>query len=212
MNGSTNLPTILPLYVPIALFGGAFEIKRERPLSEREFREFCANNPEMRVEQDKNGYLIVMLPVDFNGGVREMHAVGLIYAWWMQYKKGTAFSPTTGFKLPDGATRSADAAWASAEKVAALSRSERSTFAQLVPDFVIEVRSNSDRLGKLRRKMGDTWIKNGVRLAWLIDPIKENAYIHRADGTVETLEGLDHILSGEDVCPGLLFDLATMRV
>jgi len=73
--------------------------------------------------------------------------------WWIAHKKGQIFSPTTGFKLSDSSIRSADGAWASDEKIAALSPANRQKFAPLVPDFVIEVRSSSDRVGKLKKKM-----------------------------------------------------------
>lgn len=46
----------------------------------------------------------------------------------------------------------------------------------VVPDF-IELRSKTDALKKLKRKMKDTWTENGVQLAWLIDPYEEKAYV-----------------------------------
>lgn len=85
-------------------------------------------------------------------------------------------------------------------------------FARLAPDFVIEVRSETDRIGKLKKKMTDTWIANGVRLAWLIDPLQEKAYVYRENGSFETFDEFDHVLSGENVCPGLTFDLSKMRL
>jgi Uma2 family endonuclease len=113
--------------------------------------------------------------------------------------------------LPDGSVRSSDGAWANSDKVNALSPEERKKFASLVPDFVIEIRSSSDRLSKLKSKMKDTWIKNGVRLAWLIDPIARKAYIYRADGSEEVIPNFNHVLSGEDVCPGFQLDLKTLN-
>jgi len=60
--------------------------------------------------------------------------------------------------------------------------------------------------------MTDVWIKNGVRLAWLIDPKKETTFIYRADGSKEELHGFDRTLSGEDVCTGLELDLRRLRI
>ena len=51
-----------------------------------------------------------------------------------------------------------------------LNNPERKTFPPLVPEFIIEVRSQSDSLPRLQRKMKDIWIVNGVLLAWFIDP------------------------------------------
>lgn len=187
--------------------GGSLELKYPRRLTEAEFYAFCAENRDLRVEQDKNGNLLVMPPVDHDGGVAESTVHGYLFAWWLTHEQGLTYSPTTGFQLPDGSTRSADGAWASDEQVAALTPQQRKKFAPLVPDFVIEVRSQSDRISKLKKKMTDTWMDNGVRLAWLIDPKMKRAYVYRADLPVEEVIGFDHSLSGEDVCPGFTLDL-----
>ncbi len=189
------------------LSGTSAEIWLGRRLTEDDLVEFCAENPDLRVELDKNGKLIIMPPIDIDGGINEGKAFGYLFAWWLTHEKGAAFSPTTGFKLPDGAVRSADAAWASPEKIEALSPKERKKFAPLVPDFVIEIRSKTDRLSKLKKKMADTWIANGVRLAWLIDPKMKTAYVYRSDQSVEEFSGFDRSLSGENVCPGFELDL-----
>lgn len=186
---------------------GPMELKFSRRLSEQEFLAFSAENKHLRIEQDKNGTLLIMPPLDFDGGIREGRAYGYLFAWWLTHQQGVVCSPNAGFKLPDTSTRAADASWISAEKVAELSPDERKKFARIVPDFVIEVRSTSDRLAKLKKKMTDTWIKNGVRLAWLIDPIDQKAYVYRLNGSTETLSGLHHVLNGEEVCPGLEMDL-----
>jgi Uma2 family endonuclease len=184
-----------------------FELKPFRRMTEEEFVEFCTENPEMRIEQDKNGKLIIMPPVDFDSGLYEEEVIGQLYNWRSQNSLGRSFSPTTGFKLPDGSTRFADGAWASAEKVDTLTPKQRKKFAPFAPDFVIEVRSSSDRIGKLKKKMTDVWLANGVRLAWLIDPIAKKSYIYRPGQPVEELAGFDRSLSGEDVCPGFELDL-----
>ena len=124
--------------------------------------------------------------------------------------KGRAFSPSTGFTLPDGSTRSPDASWVSNDQLARLSPPERKSFAPVVPEFVVEVRSDSDDLIRLRRKMSETWIGNGVQLAWLIDPIEQKAYTYRSDGSVEVIPDFEHILSGEGILPGFEFDLGLL--
>ena len=189
------------------MHGGSLVIRYPRRLTEAEFQAFCSENRELRIEQDKNGNLLVMPPVDTDGGLYEDEVHGQLYVWRTQSGTGYSFSPTTGFKLPDGSTRSADGAWATAEKVKALTPQQRKKFAPLVPDFVIEIRSASDRLGKLKKKMTETWLANGVRLAWLIDPKAKKTYIYRPGRPVEVLQGFDRSLSGEEVCPGFELDL-----
>lgn len=181
-------------------------------MTEDEFVEFCAENPEMRIEQDKNGKLIIMPPADHDSGANEGFAYGYLFSWWLTHPNGLTYSPTTGFKLPDGSTRSADGAWASTEKIGSLTPEQRKKFAPFAPDFVIEVRSSSDRIGKLKKKMTDTWLANGVRLAWLIDPKTKKSYIYRPGEPVEELVGFDRSLSGEEVCPGFELDLRKLLV
>ncbi len=201
-----------PFILPKSLRGLNFEFKPERRMTEAEFIEFCAENGHLRVEQDKTGKLIIMPPVDFDGGAREGAAFAYLSNWWLSYQKGRLFSATTGFRLPDGSIRASDGSWISDERIAQVVPGDRKKFARVVPDFVIAVRSNSDRLPALKRKMTDTWIVNGVRLAWLIDPVQERAFVYREDATSEEFVGFDHLLSGEEVCPGLVFDLSKMRL
>ena len=202
----------LPILNSPGFPGGSLEIRHARRLTEAEFDQFCTDNPDLRIEQDKNGTLIIMPPLDTDSGLYEDEVHGMLYAWRTQHSAGRSFSPSVGFRLPDGSLRSADSAWVSEEKLAALPKSERKKFAHLVPDFVIKVRSETDRLNRLKRKMTDAWIKNGVRLAWLLDPKTETVYIYRADGSSEELKGFDRVLTGEDVCVGLEMDLRRLRL
>lgn len=181
-------------------------------MSEAAFEQFCAQNRELRIEREANGKVTIMAPVHFDSGFFEGEVFGELRDF---VKKsgigGRALSPSTGFKLPDGATKSPDASWISAEKLANLPAEERKKFAAVVPDFVIEIRSDSDKLKKLKRKMEQTWIGNGVRLAWLIDPVKQKAYIYRQDGTVDVVPNFEGKLNGEEVLPGFELDLGILK-
>ena len=180
-------------------------------MSDEEFFQFCSINPELLIEQDKQGKLIIMTPVGYDSGLYEDEVSGELRNWRKANKKGHTLSSATGFKLPDGSTRSPDSAWVSDEKKASLTKAQRKKFAPVVPDFVIEIRSSTDRLSRLKKKMKNVWMKNGVRLAWLIDPLKEKAYIYRQGQPEETINGFDHILLGEDVCEGFEFDLNELK-
>jgi Uma2 family endonuclease len=200
------------LVIQTRSLGGYAELKYARKMTEAEFYRFCADNPELRIEQDKNGKLIIMPPVELDGSARENAVTTTLYNWWERHNKGLTLSPSAGFKLPDNSTRSSDGAWVSEARLSVVPSEERKKFARVVPDFVVEVRSESDRIGRLKRKMTDVWIKNGVLLAWLIDPKKEITYIYRADGSKEELKGFDRMLSGEAVCAGLELDLRRLRI
>lgn len=186
----------------------------DRALSIKEFAALSARYPDLRMEREKTGKITIMSPVKFGSGNRESIANFFLVRWWYQDKIGETFSASTGIALPDGAVKSPDCGWISPERLASVSREEREeAFLRAVPDFIIEVRSQTDRLAKLKKKMKNTWIKNGVRLAWLIDPYEEKAYIYRAGGEVETITGFEgKKLTGEDVMPGMELPLEELRI
>ena len=121
---------------------------------------------------------------------------------------GLVFDSTAGFTLPNGAIRSPDASWILKERWAELSEEEKHKFARIVPDFVVELRSPSDRLRDVLAKMQE-YMDNGVRLGWLIDPLDpgRRVYVYRPGVPVEELERPES-LSGEPELPGFTLDMA----
>ncbi|WP_373063116.1 Uma2 family endonuclease [Gemmatimonas sp.] len=79
-------------------------------------------------------------------------------------------------------------------------------FAEFAPDLAVEVLSPADRAGEMLAKVGD-WITAGTLLVWLVDPSRREARVYRADGSESTLVA-PAVLSGENVLPGLLIELA----
>ncbi|MDX2133807.1 MAG: Uma2 family endonuclease [Saprospiraceae bacterium] len=180
-----------------------WEVQDTRPpFTDAEFFDFCAQNPNLHIEQDALGNIIIMPPVSLNSGMFESEMQIELGTWNRKTRKGKTFSPSTLFILPNGEKRMPDAAWIALEKINALPEAEREHFAHIVPDFVAEIRSPSDSLTGLQTKMRDSWIANGVRLAWLIDPEAGCAWVYRADGSTDMVEGFDQVLSGEDVLEG----------
>ena len=204
-------PTTLPTFHVNLPIESSVEIIASRKITDAEFEIFCQENPELRAELEPDGTLLVMPPAHFDSGHFELTIASELYRFSQKQKNGLAFGPTTGFKLPDGSTRAADAAWVSNEQVERLSPKERKSFARVVPEFVVELRSDTDRLARVKDKMSNTWIANGVRLAWLIDPIEQKAYIYRADGSIQVVTDFTAKLSGEDVLPGFEFDLSLLK-
>jgi Uma2 family endonuclease len=188
------------------------QLRFARRLSLQEFAEFCARHPELHVEREPDGQINVMSPVHLLSGRFESIVNFYLSLYLRENRLGEAYSASTGFTLPDGSVRSADAAFVSNQQLERLSLAEQRSFAKVVPEFVIEIRSDTDRIGQLQTKMKDTWIGNGVRLAWLIDPKNEVTYINRIDGSEQVVAGFDKQLSGEDVLPGFVFDLKVLNV
>ncbi len=98
----------------------------------------------------------------------------------------------------------------SIDKWNSLSDDQKERFAYITPDFIIELMSPSDRLKILKKKMVK-WIENGVKLGWLIDPLSQQTFIYRADGTIDKIISFDKKLSGEDVLPGFELDLSILK-
>src|SRR6202789_655623 len=125
-------------------------IRLERPMTDEELMRFCAANEMVRVERDVNGELIVMSPSGSEGGGIETDVATELNIWARQDGRGKVFGSNAGFTLPDGSVRAADAHWVSWPRWNALSDAERKRFAPICPEFVIEVRSESDRLAELQ--------------------------------------------------------------
>lgn len=185
------------------------DIPQSRSWSDDELFEFCAANKELRIERDEQGYIIVMSP---SGGFSS-HFIFVILLelgnWNRKSPKGMIFESSGGFLLADGSMRAPDVSFVMQEKWDSLSKKEKSQFPPICPEFVVEVRSESDRLSVLQRKM-QAWIQNGSQLAWLIDPLEEKAHIYRPESEVELVHGFDSKLSGEEVLPNFEFDLALL--
>ena len=151
------------------------------------------------------GELIIMPPTGGETGKRNSDINLDLALWNRQNKLGIVFDSSTGFILPNGAKRSPDAAWIPTDKWDALTSEQKQKFLPLCPDFVIELRSPTDKLKTLQDKMQE-YIENGTRLGWLINPQDKQVEIYRQDREVEVLNS-PNSLSGENVLPGFILNL-----
>lgn len=185
----------------------SFDLQFREDLTSEEFWELCSRNPELVVEREADGKISVMTPVSFLTGKKENRLNAYLTIWAIDNGMGETGSSSTGFTLPNGAVKSPDASWVSDERMEGATLVELARFPPLVPDFVAEIRSKSDDLKPLQKKMSEDWMEQGVRLGWLIDPKAEKVHIYREDGSIEIVKSFDGVLSGEDVMPGFTFDL-----
>jgi Uma2 family endonuclease len=171
-----------------------------------QFEQLAWANSELRLERNANGVLIVSPPTGWETGKRNFSLIGQLYLWCENSNQGgEAFESSAGFILPNGANRSPDVSWVSSIRWNALTAAEKGTFPQICPDFVVELRSDSDNLAPLQAKMRE-YLENGALLGWLIDPKKCRVEIYRAGQDVEILENPLE-LSGEGVLPGFVMKL-----
>ena len=189
--GRAELPAGLPLLV---------SFPKVLQLSEDELVEFCQLNRDLRIELTAEGRLSIMPPTGFDTGDQNAEISHQLRGWAKRDASGRSVDSSGGYRLANGAVRSPDASWVRDDRLATLPPEARKRFLPLCPDFVVELRSPSDRLATVQAKM-DEYMENGARLGWLIDPSDRTVYVYRPGGAVERLRAPASV-SGEDVLPG----------
>jgi Uma2 family endonuclease len=169
-------------------------------LTDEQFYQLCISNPELNIERNAAGGLILMPPVGGDSGNREMGLGGELYLWNKQTNLGKVFSSSTVFKLPGGGDRSPDAAWVELSRWQALTPEQRQKFPPIAPDFVIELRSRTNSLETLQAKMQE-YMDSGVLLGWLFNPQDQQVEIYQ-QGQQKEVRSLPTRLTGEIVLPG----------
>jgi len=174
-------------------------------LTDKQFEQLAAINRNLQIELTAKGELVIMPPTGGETGNRNFELDGQLWWWNRQHRLGKAFDSSTGFRLPNGATRSPDVAWITIERWQALTPTQQQKFLPLCPDFAIELVSATDDVEDARQKMQE-YIDNGLRLGWLINPKNRTVEIYRQNQVVEVLQA-PQTLSGEGVLPGFSLDL-----
>jgi Uma2 family endonuclease len=181
-------------------------------LSHDQFWELSLTNRDVRLELTAQGKLIVMPPTGWESGKRNMKLSSRLNVWSEIDGTGVAFDSSTGFRLPNGAVRSPDAAWVKQERLDALNP-DPEKFLPLAPDFAVELRSASDSAKDIRDKMKE-YMENGVRLGWFLNAKDKEVEVYRQERDIEVLrwQSLSERdspvrLSGEDVLPGFVLEL-----
>ena len=176
-----------------------------RKMGRKQLERFCAQNSKLRIEQTAKGELIIMPPTFSDSGWQNAKLT-TAFMNWAEEHGGKVGDSNTGFTMPKGGMRAPDVSWLSQERYEQLPRRERKRFARICPDFVLELRSETDRLRTLHQKMAE-YIDNGARLGWLIDPLEKQMFVYRPDAPVEHLLN-PATLSGDPVLAGFTLDLA----
>jgi Uma2 family endonuclease len=174
-------------------------------LTDEQFFQLCQINELIRFERNADGTLVLMPLVGGTTSIRNASLTAQLGMWNRDDKLGIGFDSSTGFTLPNGAVRSPDASWLKCERWDALTQEQKERFAPVCPDFVVELRSDTDCLKRLQEKMRE-YRTNGARLGWLIDLGTRKVEIYRPNQEVEVLES-PATLSGETVLPGFVLNL-----
>lgn len=176
--------------------------------SDEELLSLCLANPDLSIERDENGQIFINMSPTFALTSSNNSELNTEVSLWNRKKRaGKVFDSNSAFVLPDTSMRGPDVAWVRKERWEELSFEEKKSFPKLVPDFIVELLSDSDRLEEIKDKM-KKWVKNGVRLAWLVNAKKELTYVYRFNSKIVDEVLFIETLSGEDVLPGFKVVLA----
>jgi Uma2 family endonuclease len=174
-------------------------------LTDDQLFELCQLNRDWRIEYTAQGELIVMPPTGGETGSQNAEITFQVQSWTRGNQTGVAFDSSTGFKLPNGATRSPDAAWVRRSRLAGLTREQKQKFLPLCPDFAIELRSPTDNLRAVLDKMQE-YLDNGAQLGWLLDPLTRRVHVYLPQRSPEILEAPSTV-SADPLLPGFVLDL-----
>ena len=189
--------------LPLAEFGQSLD----NPGLDWWLEGFAGRNREQGdYEITARGELKIMPPTGFPFDLYEAEATAEVV---MQARRhgGLVGGPTSLFILPDGARRGPDAWWMSAERWRAASEeARRPPFTAVVPDFVVEIVSPSNRGPELADKVR-RYLEGGARLIWVIDARRRRRVtIYRPGMAPEVLDDPE-LLDEEDVMPGFVFEV-----
>ncbi len=175
-------------------------------MTSEQFYEFCLANRDLRIERSATGEVIIMPPAFSDTGNRNVKVAVQLGNWAEKDGTGETFDSSAGFTLPNGATRSPDASWIRSERWNALTDDQKSSFAPICPDFVMELRSSSDRLSTLQNKMQE-YIDNGALLGLLIDRKARTVHLYRPQQTPQILENPTEVSANPEL-PGFTLNMS----
>jgi Uma2 family endonuclease len=177
-----------------------------RHITHEEFELLCQDNPDLRLELTADGELVAMSPAGYESSEKNGDLVADLIIWNRKTQQGRVFDSSGGFTLPNGAVKSPDVTWIEKSKLADVPAGVK--FPLVIPDFVVELRSQSDSLKTLQAKM-EEYRTNGVRLGWLINPQQQQVEIYRLGQEKEVLQS-PMTLNGEYVLQGFILDLSSI--
>ena len=175
-------------------------------MDDDQYFEFCQENPKLRIERTTQGKIIIIPPCGLESGDQELEVGTQLRIWAKKDGRGRAFGASAEYILPSRAAYAPDASWVSYAQLGKLSKEEKTRFPHLVPEFIVEVRSPSDRVPGVKARMQE-WIDNGVQLAWFIDGRRGAVTIYRPGREPEELINPD-VVAGQGPVKGFRLKMA----
>jgi Uma2 family endonuclease len=142
---------------------------------------------------------LIMSPVHLDHGVVCVRLISALCRFVEPRGLGQVLDSSIGCRLAGDLLLSPDVSFVSNERLKKIGVAP-DKFLAGAPDLVVEVLSPSDRMRQVNRKL-DHYFEHGARLAWLVNWPKQQVHIYTAD-SIESLTGLDDVLTGGLVLPG----------
>ena len=183
----------------------------EVQMTDAEFLRFCQDNRDLNIERNAQREIIIMSPTHTSTGFVNLRIATQIDMWTQQSQLGIAFDSSAGFTLPDGSMRSPDVSWVALQRWQQLTEAQKEGFAAVCPDFVLELKSKTDRLSDLQEKM-ESYIANGAQLGWLVVLEEQTVYIYEPGHPVRQHTDFSVPLSGAPVLPDFHLDFSQLKL
>jgi Uma2 family endonuclease len=177
--------------VTLPLFENTLEPRSliiDPPMTDAELEALCLRSENVQIERTREGVICVNPPTGGLTGNGNSEIIRQLGNWCVSERRGRMYDSNTGFFLPDGSLVSPDAAYVSAEQLAGLTKADLTRMPRLCPAFVVELLSQSDSLADARQKMS-SWVANGARLAWLVDPYRRCVEVYAPGVDVAIVDG-----------------------
>ena len=143
-----------------------------------------------------NGRISIVGPSDIVSSEIGILFSRLLANWVYPRRLGRVFDSAGGFILPDSNLTAPDVSFVSAARL----RQSPRYFGELVPDLIVEIKSQSDRIKTLKNKILNL-IKLGAVIGILIDPDEETVTVYRSQGEPIVFHNGD-ILTLPELFPG----------
>ena len=144
----------------------------------------------------EDGRLSIVGPSDIVSSEISSILIRLLGNWVYPRRLGRVFDSAGGFIMPDTNVKAPDVSFVRAARL----RQSPRYFGELVPDLVVEIKSQSDRIKPIEAKVLK-FIELGATVGILIDPDEETVTIYRSTGE-PTVLGNGDILTVAELFPG----------
>ncbi len=144
----------------------------------------------------EDGIISVMGPSDIVSSEIGSILIRLLGNWVYPRRLGRVFDSAGGFIMPNTNIKAPDVSFVRAARL----RQSPRYFGELVPDLVVEIKSQSDRIKPIETEVLK-FIELGAVVGILIDPDEETVTIYRSIGE-QTILGNGDILTIPELVPG----------